>query len=253
MRYFKIRNRKCASEEADRLVDRLFWLLDERGIFRAGVDRFCLNVRSRVDLGKGLHQENDFEHSLLVALIIWLLDEYFGNWMDNVDFYTEIKTAFIHDAIEVILGDIPHNGEGDREEKTRIERSIMRTYLKEFSDSTRDELNESLTEFYKDRGIVFMADKMSFVVIIAWYLYHGVEGNWRLMKELYGLSKWDRENFRYLKKYHVKSGTEILDAMFKCFLELTVDDYYRPLFILLAEALYRKVGEEIPDVLYTLY
>lgn len=254
MQYFKIKNKERAAVEMDRLVDRLFWLIDMRKVFRVGYDRFCFNTTTRVDLGEGLHQENDFEHSFLVALILWLLDEFFGNWITDIDFYTAIKVAFIHDSSEVIIGDIPHNGEGDRDEKNRLESRIMRTFLQEFPWRAEDGLEEMWEEFCNDEGIVFVADKFAFVIMIAWYMMYGVKGNWRMMKERYGrLADSDWANVQLARKRPTKSGVEILDAIYGSFLKMSKECYYRPFFLLFGEALYRRVGETVSDELRALY
>ena len=262
MEYFNVETIQSFEYEspevmADYLVAAFIEHTDLVLIPRVGFQRLCFR-RIRYDevdpetRKAEPHQENDYEHTLMVDFLIWLTGEFYGAWMPGVNFAHESEAAKLHDVPENLLGDIPHNGEGDRNEKNRVEEKLMQRYLKFYPSETRRRILRTMEPFYRDKGFLFVMDKLAFVMTIGWYELKGSRPDFELAEKLYGFGPYDKRAFRILGDKLKRQGDGVSLA-YAGWLILTRGYFYRSILILVVEALYRRLGREVPSELKKLY
>lgn len=220
-------------------------------INRIGEIRFCLYKAPNEVEAKDV-PENVEMHTKTCVDIAFVIRYCFIGYLGTIDFMEVYETMVCHDIPERRTGDSPDNNTRDEDEKEAQELRIFRTFLYLFprvSQSFQYSLFKSFQDRNDDRNFCYCIDKLAFLWVLGWYKHYEVEGSALEMKNNKKMSDADD------KRYRIAKSDSPIDIIAIHYAEQIRDNYYKPLFLGLTEAMYfvEGKGEKMPEHIRSLF
>lgn len=188
---------------------------------------------------------NDLDHLAAGVIILFLLKNYFGNELNDLDFSELIEEHLVHELGEVKRGDEANNGSLDLETKEREEYEIARRVLLHFPKESRDRLDALYRRNMRGEGFGKLIDRVCFVWGIGWLYYHGIEGSMSIIPQ-----KGTNDDI----VAEIAGSDCPFDAMFVDFIDFSRNYSYREVFINITEEMYRLIFcRDVPERIKRLY
>lgn len=152
-----------------------------------------------------------------------------------------------HDIAEKILSDIPDDGTMSKEEKDKIEAGIVHDFLSVFPKKDRNRIYQKFREFQKANSFEYVMDKFNFIIMQAFLVANGKDGDMRHKEELGLLKEQDKNFMKTVGSYRA------LDNTYVHFLTITKGIRGRTICIGIMEQVYNQLFGEVPESVKRYY
>lgn len=188
---------------------------------------------------------NDLDHLAAGVIILFLLKNYFGDELSDLDFLDLIEEHLVHELGEVTRGDEANNGSLDLKTKEKEEYEIARRALLHFPKESRDKLDELYCRNMRGEGFGKLIDRICFVWGIGWLYHHGIGGS---------MSAIPQKGTNDDVVAEIAGSDCPFDAMFVDFINFSRNYSHRELFIGITEEMYRLIfHRDVPERIKELY
>lgn len=194
-----------------------------------------------------LADQNVQEHSYLVAALAVILHAMFEEIQEYFPPHY-IEMLLLHDIGETKIGDIADDGAAEAVKyKDEKEYVFLGDFVNDFAPEIRDDIMASFSRFQKKHDILYMIDKLEWILFVAYLTPSGDAGSLNYKESHIGLTDQDRHAIEVTGSYRT------VDAMVVHFLEHTHGIEGRDVFVNLIEAVYMNIDGFIPEFVGKLY
>lgn len=195
-----------------------------------------------------LADQNVQEHSYLVATLAVMMYAMFEEIQEYFPPHY-VETLLLHDIGETEIGDIADDGAADAVMyKDKEEYVFLSDFVNDFAPEIRDDIMANFSQFQKKHDILYMIDKLEWILFVAYLTPSGDAGSLNYKESHIGLTEQDKHAIEATGGSYCT-----VDAMVVHFLEHTHGIEGREIFVALIKAVYMDIDGYIPDFVGKLY
>ena len=195
-----------------------------------------------------LADQNVQEHSYLVTALAVIL---YATFEELQQYFPPnyIEIMLFHDVGETKIGDIADDGAADAVKyNDDRDHEFMCDFVKDFESEIGSNVLSGFSEFQKKRNILYMVDKLEWILFTAYLTPSGDAGSLNYKESHLGLTEQDKHAIEA-----TGGSYRTVDAMVVHFLEHTHGIEGRDIMVNLIKAVYKNIDGFVPNFVDKLY